>query len=243
MPTGLVKSTIHAPAAARCRTVSAISRTRGTVRSALAKPPAPVVSCPTSPKRPGMVSSRSRACWPPTLSWIRTASAPSTASASDVVVPHQPGIVLFAQDPCGQAAHQGQPVAVDVVQHQLRAAQPVGPCRESLDQFRGVGAACPDHGDLHAAILPEFARRSYHVSAAGPLLRQRCGLRRACGRSGRAGRAISRGWRTPRGGPISPGGPSPGPTPVRRPRPPGRPRRAAGTGRRSARTLDRASPR
>ena len=43
MPTGLVKSMIQASGAA-FRTRSAMSRTTGTVRSALASPPAPVVS-------------------------------------------------------------------------------------------------------------------------------------------------------------------------------------------------------
>ena len=44
MPTGLVKSTIQARSAATRRTRSAMSSTTGTVRSALASPPAPVVS-------------------------------------------------------------------------------------------------------------------------------------------------------------------------------------------------------
>ena len=53
MPTGLVKSTIQAPGAARRAASSAISRTTGTVRSALARPPGPVVSWPRMPKRCG----------------------------------------------------------------------------------------------------------------------------------------------------------------------------------------------
>ena len=51
MPTGFVKSTIHAPGAARSCTRSAISSITGTVRIAFAKPPAPVVSWPTQPQR------------------------------------------------------------------------------------------------------------------------------------------------------------------------------------------------
>ena len=53
------------------RTRSAISSTTGTVRSALAKPPAPVVSWPMQPQASGTVSSESRAAWPPTRIWIK----------------------------------------------------------------------------------------------------------------------------------------------------------------------------
>jgi len=70
---------------ARRRATSAISRTRGMVRSALARPPAPVVSCPTQQKSSGQVSSRSRAAWPPTRSWISTAAAPSIPSSASLV--------------------------------------------------------------------------------------------------------------------------------------------------------------
>ena len=90
IPTGFVKSTIHAPGAARRRTSSAISSTTGTVRSALASPPAPVVSCPMQPHGSGIVSSRSRASCPPTRIWISTKSAPSSARSSSPVVSSRP---------------------------------------------------------------------------------------------------------------------------------------------------------
>ena len=90
IPTGFVKSTIQAPSAARWRTSSAISSTTGTVRSALAKPPAPVVSCPMQPQASGIVSSRSRAAWPPTRIWISTKSAPSTARSRSPVISSPP---------------------------------------------------------------------------------------------------------------------------------------------------------
>jgi hypothetical protein len=64
---------------------SAMSRTTGTVRSALARPPAPVVSWPTQPHSSGQVSSRWRAAWPPTRSCSRTAPAPSRPSSRLVV--------------------------------------------------------------------------------------------------------------------------------------------------------------
>ena len=49
IPTGLVKSTNHAPGLDRAAISSASSSTIGTVRSALANPPAPVVSWPRHP--------------------------------------------------------------------------------------------------------------------------------------------------------------------------------------------------
>ncbi len=49
MPTGFVKSMIQASLAASRETCSAICKITGTVRSALASPPAPVVSWPTQP--------------------------------------------------------------------------------------------------------------------------------------------------------------------------------------------------
>ena len=73
MPTGFVKSTIQASGSARSRTTSAMPSTIGTVRSALANPPGPVVSWPSRPNLFGSVSSTSRAAWPPTRSWISTA--------------------------------------------------------------------------------------------------------------------------------------------------------------------------
>ena len=85
IPTGFVKSTIHASGARR-RAVSAMSRTTGTVRSAFASPPKPVVSWPRQPQASGTDSSTIRAAWPPTRIWMRTASAPSTASSRLVVV-------------------------------------------------------------------------------------------------------------------------------------------------------------
>ena len=58
IPTGFVKSTIHASGRASERTRSAISSTTGTVRIAFANPPAPVVSWPMHPHASGIVSSR-----------------------------------------------------------------------------------------------------------------------------------------------------------------------------------------
>ena len=67
------------------RVRSAMSRTTGTVRSALANPPAPVVSWPMQPHLCGQVSSRCLAAWPPIRSWSRTAAAPSRPSSRSAV--------------------------------------------------------------------------------------------------------------------------------------------------------------
>ena len=92
-PVGFVKSTNHAPGAPRSAVSSASSSTTGTVRSAFANPPAPVVSCPMQPNRSGIVSSWKRAAWPPTRSCTITKSAPSSAwsrSPVSMSVPDQP---------------------------------------------------------------------------------------------------------------------------------------------------------
>ena len=91
IPTGLVKSTIQASGAPRRPTSSARSRTTGTVRRALAKPPGPVVSWPMQPNRCGRVSSIRRVDCPPILSWTRTNAAPSIAASRSVVVVSRPG--------------------------------------------------------------------------------------------------------------------------------------------------------
>lgn len=93
MPTGLVKSTIQASGLAYLRTSSAYSRTTGTVRSAFAKPPGPVVSCPMQQASCGHVSSCCRAACPPMRSWNMTASAsltPATTSSVTWIVPGWP---------------------------------------------------------------------------------------------------------------------------------------------------------
>jgi len=70
---------------------SAMSSTTGTVRSAFASPPAPVVSWPMCPHASGNVSSEMRAACPPTRSWISTTSASRRPSFLDVVAVIRPG--------------------------------------------------------------------------------------------------------------------------------------------------------
>ena len=73
-PAGFVKLTRTAPGASRA-TIRAISSITGIVRSAFAKPPTPVVSCPIRPNSRPSSSSRWRAACPPTRSWQTTKSA------------------------------------------------------------------------------------------------------------------------------------------------------------------------
>ena len=161
-----------------------MSSTTGTVRSALANPPGPVVSWPSSPNRPGSVSSTSRACWPPTRSWTSTATAPSTADSSEVVVTSRPGNLLCGQDPPGQAADDLEPVGGDVVQHQLVDREHAGPAGEPLDQLGCVRAAATDDRDLHrpastrpatwqAALCPGASSRGSGVTVEHCVDRQR----------------------------------------------------------------------
>ena len=85
------------------RTRSAISSTTGTVRSALAKPPAPVVSWPMQPQASGTVSSESRASCPPTRIWSRTKSAPSSARSRSPVTCSSPA------KPCRSSIRAARP--------------------------------------------------------------------------------------------------------------------------------------
>ena len=107
----------------RSATRSAMSSTTGTVRIALAKPPAPVVSCPMQPQASGTVSSCSRAAWPPTRIWSSTKSAPSTARSRSPVMVSSPANALRSSIRRASPPTTSQPLGVDVVQHELVDAQ------------------------------------------------------------------------------------------------------------------------
>ena len=78
IPEGLVK--LISQASGQYFSISRqIDRITGIVRSALAKPPGPVVSCPMMPNSSGIFSSWERASNPPTRNWVSTKSAPSRA--------------------------------------------------------------------------------------------------------------------------------------------------------------------
>ena len=158
IPTGLVKSTIQAPGAARRPVSSASSSTSGTVRSALARPPAPVVSWPTTPKVGGSVSSVSRAAWPPTRSWMSTKSAPSIAASRSPLRTSRPPQPSRSSIRRARPPTIGQPLRVDVEQDQLVDRQALVPTGEPLDELRRIGAAAADDGDLDAHSVPSRLR-------------------------------------------------------------------------------------
>ena len=149
IPTGFVKSTIHASGEESSCTRSAISSTTGTVRSAFAKPPAPVVSWPMQPQASGTVSSESRAAWPPTRIWTRTKSAPSSARSRSPVTSSAAVKALALEHPRGEPADDVPPLGVDVVQDELADADLVVLAREPRDELRRVRRAAADDRDLH----------------------------------------------------------------------------------------------
>ena len=149
IPTGFVKSTIQASGEESSRTRSAISSTTGTVRSAFAKPPAPVVSWPMQPQASGTVSSERRAAWPPTRIWIRTKSAPSSARSRSPVTLQLAREALPLQHPRGEAADHVAPLLVDVVQDELAHVDLVALTREPRDELGRVRRAAADDRDLH----------------------------------------------------------------------------------------------
>ena len=119
IPTGFVKSTIQAPGAARRPVSSASSRTSGTVRSALAKPPAPVVSWPTTPNR-----RRQRLVDQPRGLAADAELDEHEVGAIDgglaIAAEHQPAApVEPIEHPAGEAADDRQPFGIDVEQDQL----------------------------------------------------------------------------------------------------------------------------
>lgn len=154
MPTGLVKSMIQAAGLAR-RTCSAIESTTGTVRSALANPPAPVVSWPTQPHSSGQLVLVAGAL-----------AADPQLQQHGVRVRHAGGqvaggadlgrVALLGEDPPGQAADQLQPLGGRVDQHQLGDRQPVAQPGEAVDQFGCVGGAAADDREFqrHQPLTP-----------------------------------------------------------------------------------------
>ncbi len=154
IPTGLVKSTIQAPGAARRPVSSASSSTSGTVRSALAKPPAPVVSWPMTPKRRRQ----------------RLVGQPRGLAADAELDEHEIGAVdgrlaIAAEHAAGRPSRAGRASAGPGRRRPpaARGRCRAGPARrsagarapgEALDELRRVGAAAADDGDLDAHCVP-----------------------------------------------------------------------------------------
>ena len=136
--------------AARRPPRSARSSTTGTVRSALAKPPAPVVSWPIVPKRGGRVSSTQ----------ARRLAADAQLDEDEVGAVER-GIAIARQDepagpaeplehPPGEPADDLEPLGIDVEQDELVDRQAVGAAGDALDQLGRVGAAAADDRELDA---------------------------------------------------------------------------------------------
>ena len=83
-PEGFVKFISHASGHSSSMS-RAISSALGIVRIAFINPPAPVVSCPTSPSSMPVCSSTARARQMPTRIWLITKSAPFSASRQSIV--------------------------------------------------------------------------------------------------------------------------------------------------------------
>ena len=150
IPTGFVKSTIHAPSAASSRTRSAISSTTGTVRIAFAKPPAPVVSWPMQPQASGIVSSESRAAWPPTRIWIEhevgAVERPVELAGHRERSRRSPGASSIRRASPPTTSRRSR---VDVVQHELAHVDPLALAREPRHELGRVRRPAADHRDLH----------------------------------------------------------------------------------------------
>ncbi len=163
MPTGLVKSMIHAPGLARLRIRSATSSTTGTVRSALPSPPAPVVSWPTQPH-----AERKRLVADPRLLPADPQLDHRGVGVGDAGVQvgrpgHLAGMAVMAEDPGRERADDLQPVGGRVDQHEFgdHRAEP----GEAVDQFRRIGGSAADNCDFHP--LNPVKRNALHECALG----------------------------------------------------------------------------
>ncbi len=154
IPEGFVKLMIHAPGA-RSRTRAAIPRRTGIVRSALANPPAPVVSCPMQPWRRGdrfVAVARLLAAHAHLRDDERRAG--DRLVQVERVADEDPGPGGHGHAPA-EAGHGFEAGRVDVLQDHLGQAQ-FGLAREQpFEQFGGVGRASTDDGNLHGACPPK----------------------------------------------------------------------------------------
>ena len=116
------------------------------MRSALASPPAPVVSWPMQPQASGIVSSERRACLAADAD-LDEHEVGAVDSPVEVVARHHElaGEALALEHPARQPADDLAPLGVDVVQRELVDVE----AREPGDELRRVRRAAADHGDLH----------------------------------------------------------------------------------------------
>ena len=153
IPTGLVKSTSHAPGLARAAISSASSRTIGTVRSALASPPAPV----------GLLAQAAVADRQRLVDVARRLAADAQLD-HDEVGPLEGGVRVGRrgerpapsprpQDALGEPADDLAPLLARVEQDEIVDDHPVLDVAQAVDQLGGVRApaADDDHLGAHAA--------------------------------------------------------------------------------------------
>lgn len=155
MPTGLVKSMIQARGLAR-RTRSAMSRTTGTVRSALARPcgaggllaDAAAVQGPGLVLLPGGLAADAQ---------LEQDGVGSVDSGVEVGGGDDPaGVALPGEDAPGESADEFEPVGGRVDEDQFLDRQGVPQTGEAVDQFGRVGRASADHGQFHIRANPSL---------------------------------------------------------------------------------------
>lgn len=149
MPTGFVKSMIQASGLVR-RTRSAMSRTTGTVRRALARPcgAGGLLAHAAAVEGPGLVLFAGRLAAHAELEEDRARAVHrpiEVGRGGDAA-----GVVLAGEDAAGQPADQGQAVFRRVHQDQLLDGQGVPEAGEAVHEFGGVGRTSADHGEFHA---------------------------------------------------------------------------------------------
>ena len=150
MPTGFVKSTIHAPGAAWRRASSASSRTTGTVRSALARPPGAgrLLADRAELQGEGLVEQARGLSADPELDQDEVGAVDGGARVigqRQAAVPAEAG-----EHPLGQPADDFAALGVDVVERELVDRQAVAAVGETVDELGRVRATAADDRDLEA---------------------------------------------------------------------------------------------
>ena len=126
IPTGFVKSTIHAPGADRRSTASARSRTTGTVRRAFAKPPDAdgLLADQAEPRRQRLVAEPGPLAADPELDEDEVGAVDRRVAIGRP--DDAPGPALAGEHPLGEAADDREPLGVDVEEGDLVDRHPVG---------------------------------------------------------------------------------------------------------------------
>ena len=149
MPTGFVKSMIHAPAAARARTRSAMSSTTGTVRSALREPAGArrLLSDAPAGVRDRLIRETRRL--PPDAD-LDEHEVGAVDGAVEIVRDEQVAAEgLSLQHARRHAADDLAALAVDVVQRELAHVDALALARETGHELGRVGRPGADDRDLH----------------------------------------------------------------------------------------------